>query len=295
MDRARTRVRLLRLVPYARAFKWSRLLIYAVLICGALITVFPLVWLVRSSLMDTAQLFTEPPAWLPRPFDWSNYSGALTSQPFAQYLLNTMIIEVFAVTGLVITSAFAGYSFARLRWRGRNIVFGILLSSLMLPYAATLIPTFLMWDYVGADNTYFPLIVPAWFGGGGGGMFSVFLLRQFFLSIPRDLEDAAYVDGAKPFGIFWRIILPLSKPALLVVALFQFIFVWNDLLNPLIYLNDVNKYTLAVGLAGFEGQYTSQIGFLMAASTAVTVPIIALVFFGYRYFVEGIALTGVKG
>jgi multiple sugar transport system permease protein len=270
----------------------GNLLIYLVLCAGSVVVLIPFAWLVRSSVMTPAQIFVMPPEWIPKPFAFANYREALTAVPFHRYLLNTLTIELFAVTGTVITSSVAAYSFARLRWPGRNLVFGILLSGLMLPYAVTIIPTFIFWQKLGAIDTYFPLTVPAWFGGGA---FNIFLLRQFFMTIPRDLDEAAYLDGASPLRVYWEVILPLSRPALIVVAIFTFNAVWNDLLGPVLYLSDDMKYTLALGLATFQGLYSAQWHYLMAASTAVLLPILALFFLAQRYFIEGITLTGVKG
>lgn len=275
---------------------WSlrRVLIYIVLIVGVIPTLLPFIWLVRSSLMGNNQIFVSPPQWVPKPFTWSNFSGAMTAAPFARYFLNTMILEVFTVVGTLLTCSVAAYSFSRLRWRGRNIVFGILLSGLMLPQAALLVPTFLMWNAVGAINTYLPLIVPSWFGGAGGGIFNVFLLRQFFLTIPYEIDEAAYIDGASPWQVFWRIVMPLSKPAFLVVGIFTFIRTWNEFLEPLVYLRDDDKFTLALGLASFQGEFTAQWGYLMAAATVTILPIIILFFFAQRYLIEGVTLTGIK-
>jgi multiple sugar transport system permease protein len=273
---------------------WGRPLLYVVLVVGAVPTMLPFVWLMRSALMGDNQIFIAPPEWLPNPFEWANFSGSLTAQPFARYFVNTMIIEVLRVVGSVLTCAIAGFSFARLRWRGRNVVFAVLLSSVMLPYAVSLIPTFVMWRSLGALDTFLPLWVPAFFGGAGGGVFSIFLLRQFFLTIPFELDEAAYIDGASPWKVFWTIILPLSKPALVVVTIFVFIDTWNDFLNPLLYLSSEENYTLALGLASFQSVYTAQWGYLMAASAAVIAPIIALFFFLQRYFIEGVTLTGIK-
>jgi multiple sugar transport system permease protein len=269
-----------------------RSIIYFILLAGSVAMVFPFAWLLRSSLMSTAQIFTFPPEWIPQPFEWANYRDALTVVPFLSYFLNTMTIEAAVVSGVIITSAMAGYSFARLKWPGRNLMFGLLLSTLMLPYAVTLIPTFVLWKSLGAINTYWPLIVPAWFGGGA---FNIFLLRQFFSTIPKDLDEAAYMDGASPLIVLWKIMLPLSKPALIVILIFTFIGTWNDFLGPLIYLSDSSKFTLALGLASFRGIYNAQWGYLMAASTAIVAPIILLFFIGQRYFIEGITLTGIKG
>lgn len=273
--------------------KWvHRFIIYSILLIGSVAMLFPFAWLIRSSLMSTAQIFTFPPEWIPKPFEWQNYSDALTVVPFLRYFLNTMMIEVAVVSGVIITSTLAGYSFARLKWPGRNLMFGLLLSTLMLPYAVTLIPTFMLWKTLGAINTYWPLMVPAWFGGGA---FNIFLLRQFFSTIPKDLDEAAYMDGASPITVLWKIMIPLSKPALIVILIFTFIGTWNDFLGPLIYLSDSNKFTLALGLASFRGLYNAQWGYLMAASTAIVAPIIVLFFIGQRYFIEGITLTGIKG
>lgn len=275
-----------------RRMPWTQLLTYVILITVSVLVVAPFVWLVRSSFMEPRQIFIMPPEWIPRPFVPENYQEALTAVPFDRYLLNTLTIEFFVVSGTIITSTLAGYSFARLRWPGRNLLFGILLTGLMLPYAVTLIPTFIFWQKLGGIDTYLPLTVPAWFGGG---VFNIFLLRQFFMTIPRDLDEAAYMDGATPPRVIWEIIVPLSKPALIVVTIFTFISVWNDFLGPLIYLSDNSKYTLALGLATFQGVYTAQWNYLMAASTAVLIPIIVLFFVAQRYFIEGITLTGIKG
>ena len=270
----------------------GRVIIYFLLISLSIIMLLPFLWLVRSSLMGTSQIFTFPPEWIPDPFMWKNYPEALTVVPFFRYLLNTLIIEFWNVLGTLVTCSLAAFSFSRLRWRGRNLVFGILLTALMLPYAVTLIPHFIIWQKLGAIDTIIPLTVPAWLGTH---IFAIFLLRQFFMSIPIELDEAAYMDGANPLQVLWKIIVPLSKPAFIVVFIFTFIAVWNDFLGPLIYLQDRSKFTLAVGLAQFSGLYNAQWGYLMAASTAMVAPIIIMFFFAQRYFLEGIALTGVKG
>lgn len=275
--------------PVLRAVLW------VVLLVGAVVMLFPFLWLVRSAFMGDNQIFISPPQWWPNPVAWSNFAEALTAQPFARYFLNTMIIEVLVVTGTVLTCSVAAFSFARLRWRGRNLVFGLLLTGVMLPYAVTLIPTFVMWGTLGMLDTYAPLTVPAWFAGAGGGVFNIFLMRQFFLTIPFELDEAAYIDGAGPWRVFWSIVLPNSKPVIVVVVIFTFIGVWNDFLGPLLYLSDESHFTLALGLATFQSTYTAQWGYLMAASLVVILPIVILFFFLQRYFVEGVTLTGVKG
>lgn len=285
--------RRLRLARTRRLF--GRFVVLLTLYLGAVVTLIPFLWLIRSSLMAPRQIFTFPIEWVPDPFVWENFPRALTAVDFRQYFVNTMIIEAGVVTGTLISSTLAAFAFSRLRWRGRNLVFGILLGSLMLPYAVTLIPTFLLWRELRALDTFVPLIVPSWFASGLGGVFNIFLLRQFFMTIPRDLDEAAYLDGASPIRVLIEIILPLSRPALIVVAIFTFIAVWNDFLGPLIYLTSEDNYTLAIGLRSFTSIYSNQWDLLMAASTAIIAPVILLFFFAQRYFIEGIALTGIKG
>ena len=266
--------------------------LYLVLIVGSIAMMLPLAWLVRSSFMTLGQIFVFPPEWIPRPWTWSNYPDALSTVPFFRYFLNTMAILVPSVAGTVITATMAAYAFARLSWPGRDTIFAILMTTLMLPYAVTLIPTFLVWAHLGLVDTYWPLIAPKWFGGG---IFFIFLLRQFFLTLPFDLDEAAILDGANPLQILWHVIMPLSRPALITVALFSGMDAWNDFLGPLIYLNSSDKYTLALGLNQFTGLYTSQWHLLMAAATVIITPVIIVFFFAQRYFIEGIALTGNKG
>lgn len=270
----------------------GRVVVYLLCLLGSALMLFPLVWLVRSSVMDLGQIFIFPPEWIPRPWRLQNYPEALTTIPFLLYFRNTMTILIPSVLGTVVTSALAAYGFSRLRWPGRDVVFNILLTTLMLPYAVTLIPTFLLWARLDLINSFWPLIIPHWFGGG---IFSIFLLRQFFNTLPKELDEAALIDGANPLQILWNIIVPLSRPALIAVGIFAALASWNDFLGPLIYLNDSRKFTLALGLAEFTGLYSSQWHLLMAASTVVILPVIVLFFFAQRYFIEGIALTGSKG
>ena len=272
--------------------RFALTLTYLLCIIFSIAMLLPLVWLVRSSLMSLDQIFLFPPEWIPKPWLWSNYPDALTTAPFGRYFFNTIVIVGLVVSGTVISATISAFGFARLRWPGRDIVFGAMMSTLMLPYAVTLIPTFIIWSKLGFTNTIVPLTLPAWFGGG---MFNIFLLRQFFRGIPRDLDEAAMLDGANPLRILWDIIIPLSRPALITVGVFSFLGTWNDFLNPLIYLNDESKFTLALGLTQFKGLYNSEWGLLMAASTVVLLPVLVLFFFAQRYFVQGIAVTGLKG
>ena len=268
-----------------------KIIVSVILLAGAVICLVPFYWLVRSSFMKIEQIFRMPPEWIPDPFTLENYKQAFTLLPFGQYFLNTIIVAA-VMAGTLLTSSICAYGFSRIEWKGRNLVFSLILSSMMLPYAATLIPTFIGWSKVGAINTYLPLTIPAWFGGGA---FNIFLLKQFFQGIPRELDESAVMDGAGHFTIYSRIILPLVKPALVVVALFTFMNTWNDFLAPLIYINDDNKFTLALGLQLFTSQYTAQWHLLMAAATVILIPVVIVFLFGQKYFIEGITMTGLKG
>lgn len=272
--------------------KIKRAIVYIILVLISLFCLLPLVWMIRSSLMKIDQIFVIPPIWIPNPIKWSNYKDAVNFAPFAKYFANTIYIVVFVLIGTLVSSSLCAFGFTRIQWKGRNIIFAFILSSMMLPYAVTIIPTFVGWKMLHGYNTYKPLIVPAFFGGGA---FNIFLLRQFFMSIPTELDEAAVMDGAGYFTIYSKIILPLSKSAMIVVGLFTFLGTWNDFLGPLIYLNEDKKFTLALGLQLFQSQYISQWHLLMAASTIVITPAIIVFLLGQKYFVEGIALTGIKG
>ena len=269
----------------------SRPLMYLVLIVGAITMLTPLYWMIVSALKTPQSVFDLPPELFPRVPQWGNYPEALTTVPFLTFFKNTLTIEVFAIAGTLLSCSMGAYSFARLRWPGRDVVFVILLSVLMLPSFTTLIPNFILWQHLNAVDTLIPLIAPAFFGNS----FYIFLLRQFFRGIPRELEDAARVDGAGIIRTFATIILPLSKPALAVVTIFTFIGVWDDYLGPLIYLNSESNYTLTLGLQFFLNQYGSRWDLLMAASTVVSVPMILAFLLLQRYFIEGVTLTGLKG
>jgi multiple sugar transport system permease protein len=264
---------------------------HAALIALGLLFLGPFFWMVSSSLKTNEQLFIADTVWMPDPVRWQNYPEALTSIPFFDYLRNTLVICGFGVLGSLLSCSVVAYGFARIEWPGRNALFILLLATMMLPQQVTMIPTFLLFRWLGWYGTFQPLIVPAFFGSP----FLIFLLRQFFLTIPKELSEAARIDGASELGIFSRVVLPLAKPALATVALFTFLHHWNDFLGPLIYLKDQSSYTIALGLQQFLNAYRSQWGLLMAASTVVTLPIIVLFFFTQRTFIQGIAMTGSKG
>lgn len=256
-----------------------------------IIFILPFFWLVSTSLKPDDQLFKFPPIWIPKPIMWSNYPRALTYIPFWLYLKNTLIIAIPSTLGLLISSSIVAYGFSRIKWPGRDAVFFLAICTMMLPYQVTMIPLFIVFRNLGWVGTFKPLIIPSFFGGA----FYIFLLRQFYMTLPMELSDAARIDGCSEFGIYSRIILPLSKPALATVGLFSFMGHWNDFLAPLIYLEDDTKYTLALGLQQFQRQFGMEWGMLMATSVVISLPIIVLFFFTQRTFVQGIALTGMKG
>ncbi|MHB0876303.1 MAG: carbohydrate ABC transporter permease [Anaerolineae bacterium] len=266
-------------------------LIYLLMTVGAITFVFPFAWMLSTSLKTPPQVWLQPPVWIPNPIRLGNYLDAFKTVPTLLYLKNTLTVTVLALLGSVVSSALVAYSFSRLRWRGRNVLFFVLLSTMMLPSQVTMIPIFIMFHRLQWVNTLKPLIVPSFFGSA----FYIFLLRQFFLTIPLEIDEAAIVDGANPLTIWWRIIVPLCQPALGAVAIFSFMGHWNDFMGPLIYLNRGDKWTLALGLIGFQSKYYTDWELLMAYSTMVMFPCLLVFFFFQRYFIQGIVLTGLKG
>jgi multiple sugar transport system permease protein len=270
----------------------QRILLYVILILLSAACLIPLYWLVRSSFMRSTDIYRVDPIILwPKEMLWDNYVQAIKFMAFLRKTINTLVILVGNMAGAAITSCMAAYAFSRVQWKGRQICFFILLTSMMLPGTVTIIPQYLLWARLGYVDTYVPLILPAFFGGGA---FNIFLLRQFFLGIPRDLDEAAKIDGAGNIWIFSRIIVPLAKPAVMVICLFIFLGCWNDFFGPLIYLNSADKYTLALGLLQFRGNYSTRWNWLMAGSTIVVIPCIVMYVFTQRRLIEGIALTGLK-
>jgi multiple sugar transport system permease protein len=254
--------------------------------------IFPLFWMILTSVKPLPQAVTFPPVWIPHPLDLSNYPQAFSAEPFAGYFFHTLYYCVTTVIGVTVSGSLVAYGFSRIKWPGRDTLFYVMVATMLLPFIVTLIPLFVLYKEIGWVGSYNPLIIPTFFGSS---VFSTFLLRQFFMTIPETLSDAARIDGANEFVIFSRIILPLAKPALATVALFQFIYAWNDFLGPLIYLNKSSLYPLSIGLTEFLGQYTTNWSWLMAASTVATLPMIVLFFLTQKTFIQGITLTGTKG
>ncbi len=271
----------------------AKYMMYVPLVVIGLISLVPFLWLVRSSFMDSYEIFEFPPKWLPDQLLFSNYADVFQVLDLKTYLVNTFLIIIPCIIGNVFTSCLCGYAFGRLNFKYKNMWFAMVIATMMLPGAVTLIPTFMMWNKLGFVNSFVPLIAPAFFGGGG---FNVFLMRQFFAGIPKELDEAAILDGATHWQIFYKIMLPLVKPAMMVVGFFTFMNTWNDFFGPLIYLNDPSKQTLALELLQLKGQFSSQWNIMMAASTLMTIPALVLFFFGQKYFIQGISLTsGSKG
>jgi ABC-type glycerol-3-phosphate transport system permease component len=276
---------------------WTAILkrvgIYAALLLGAVVVVIPFAWTLSTSLKTPQEVFTFPPRWIPDPIAWSNYPEALSSQPFGRWLLNTLLVVLVSTFGTVASCSMVAFAFARLRWPGRDIAFLILLATMMLPDQVTIIPTFILFRELGWINTFLPLIVPAFFARNA---FYVFLLRQFFMTIPLDLDDAARLDGASNFQVYLYMILPMSKPALAVTALMFAQFKWNEFMGPLIFLNNSELYTVALGLRTFVGQeYGTDWHLMMAANIVFMIPLILIFFFAQKYFIQGVVITGVKG
>jgi multiple sugar transport system permease protein len=250
----------------------------------------PLLWMVSTSLKTNRQIFVYPPQWIPNPVIWRNYSEVFYYAPFLLYFRNTLIIVTLTILGTSISSSLVAYGFARLNGPGKNILFLIMLSSMMLPYMVWMVPLYVLFTRIGWVDTFYPLTVPAFFGNP----LYIFLLRQFFMGIPRDLEDAAKIDGCSYLRIYWQIMLPLVKPALATVAVFSFLNAWNDFLGPLLYLQSPDSYTIAVGLQVFLTQHGADWALLMAASTMAVIPVIIVFFFAQKQFIQGIVLTGLK-
>lgn len=271
---------------------WQQLPWHLLLSAIGLLLLVPLIWLVSTSLKEPSAIFILPPRWIPDPIRWQNYPEALTAQPFLRFFLNTVIITVLSTLGTVLTASMAAFAFARLRFPARGFLFGLVISTLMLPSVVTLIPTFILFRYLHWIDTFLPLIVPYWFGGGA---FNIFLLRQFFLTIPLELDEAARIDGANNYRIYAQIAVPLAKPALATVVIFSIIAHWNEFVLPLIYLHSTEKWTMAIGLQGFSDLYSTQWHWLMAASTVMVLPLIILFFSAQRYYLEGIQMSGIAG
>lgn len=270
----------------------SHAVISLVLIGISIILLTPIYWMVITSLKPMSEIMQFPPTMFPKEIVWSNYLDTLQAFPFLRYTANTLFITAFVVLGNILSNSFIAYGFAKISFPGRNFVFALVLATMMIPGFVTLIPQYILFTKLGWVGTYLPLIVPAFFGSA----FFIFLMRQFYMSISDELVEAAKIDGASHFYIWRKIMLPLTKPALVTVAIFSFNGVWNDFLGPFLYVHEESMYTLQIGLQTFVSQTTTQWNYLMAGSTMVLIPVIVLFFICQRYFIEGMDLTaGSKG
>ncbi|CAM4503914.1 MULTISPECIES: carbohydrate ABC transporter permease [Paenibacillus] len=269
-----------------------RLSLYAVLSAGGLVFVFPFYWMLRTAFVGMDGLFAIPPDIVPDSLRFDNFAKALSSNPFGRYFWNSTVVTALSIAGVVLSSSVCAYSFSRITWPGRDKIFGFILTGLMMPFFVVMIPHFLGWKTLHLTDTLVPLIAPAWFGGG---VFNIFLLRQFFLTIPREMDEAAKMDGAGHFRIYWNVIMPLGKQSLIVVGMLTFLANWNDYLAPMVFISSEKNYTLMLGLTLFQGTYSAQWHLMMAATAIIVLPSLAVFLVGQRYFVEGIAMSGVKG
>ena len=272
-----------------------KIVIYLLLTVVGLLFAFPLYWTASSSLQTWQELRSFSPQWWPQNPQWHNYSDVFDAVPFGRWLLNSFLIIAITIPGTILTGTMTAYAFARFNFVGKNVWFILMLGTMMIPATVTLIPQYLLWFKLGFINTYVPLTILSWLGGSA---FMVFLLRQFILSIPRDLDEAATIDGAGPFRILWKIIMPLMKPALTTVAILQFLNDWNDFFAPFIYLNRIQLYTAAVGMRFFQHipleTTDPRDHLLMAAAAMMTIPVLMLFAAAQRYFISGVVLSGLK-
>ncbi|MHB1132031.1 MAG: carbohydrate ABC transporter permease [Chloroflexota bacterium] len=270
----------------------GNVLTYVALLVPVILTGFPFYWMLVTSSKSIQEILTYPPSFLPEMLRPENYAQALTYVPFARYFVNTAFVAVLATTGDVFSSSFVGYGFARLRFPGRDLLFAALLGMMLVPFIVKLPPLFVFFKNIGWINTYYPLIVPSWLGTP----FFIFLMRQFMFTIPSDLSDAARIDGCSELGVWWRIVLPLTKPALAVVAVLSFQQSWNDFLAPLVFLQDLDKKTVILGLATMlDVQTAERWDWIMAAAATTTLPMLIIFYFAQKVLVRGVTLTGMRG
>jgi len=268
-------------------------LLHIILIIASFGFIFPFLWMLFTALKTPQELLQGTEVFFPQDPQWSNFITAVQAIPFFMYLKNSLLIVVLVMTGTLFSATTAAYAFAKLQWKGRDKWFLIMLATMMIPIQVILIPTYIMYAQIGWLGTRLPLIVPAFFGGGSA--FYIFLLRQFFKGIPKELSESAIIDGANHFQIFIKIMLPLTKPAIITVALFTFMGTWNDYFGPLIFLSNPDHWTLALGLRAFQMQYGGRFDLMMAAAILIMLPTLVIFFFTQKSFIEGITFTGIKG
>jgi len=289
-DSAPARIVETRPVRRSRAQRLNRVALHLLLLAGSVVMLTPFVWMVSTSLKEPGDVFLYPPQWIPQPVVWENYVETVTVMPFGRFYLNSIIQAVSVTVLQLLTASLAAFAFARLRFRGRDLLFLLYLATMMVPFPVTLIPNFVIVRTLGWIDTFRALILPPAFSA-----FSTFLLRQYYMSLPLELDEAARVDGASSFRIWWQIVMPLSGPALATLAIFTFLGQWNSFLWPLVVTNSAAMRTLPVGLASFQGQFSVQWHLLMAGSVIATLPVLVIYLVGQKWFVRGITLTGMGG
>lgn len=266
----------------------GKILVYIILIAVSLVLLAPLGWMLSTSLKSMEEIVSFPPTLLPETFRWENYAFTVQAFPFFNYMQNTLLITTFVVAGNVLSNSFIAYGFAKIDFPGKNILFALVLATMMVPGFVTMIPQYILFTQIGWVGTYLPLIVPSFFGSA----FYIFLMRQFYMSVNNELIEAAQMDGANHLYIWSRLMMPLTKPALITIGIMSFNGAWNDFLGPLLYITREENYTLQIGLQSFQNQSTTQWNYLMAGATLVMIPTILLFFFAQKYFIEGMDLTG---
>jgi multiple sugar transport system permease protein len=272
--------------------RWGTIFTYTVLAILAAMVFLPMYWVIRTSIMNILEIFQFPPLWFPKTLSFENYTEVMDRVRFGRLFMNTFIIIVPVLVGVGFTSSLAAFGFSRIEFPLRDFWFTLVVMTILLPSIVTLIPTYIAWSKVHLVNTFWPLIIPAFFGGGA---FNIFLLRQFLMTVPKELDESAIIDGAGYFTIYWKIILPLIKPAVVAVLLFTFVGVWNDFLGQLVYLGKEQVQTVALGLQSLRGNLNTPYNLLMAATAILVAPAVFVFLLGQRYFIEGIATTGIKG
>lgn len=276
----------------ARVRRWLKYaLAYVVMTAIALVFMIPLIWMFTTSLKSRGEIFAWPPSWLPAEPLFENYATAFTNYPLARFMLNSTVLVFFNILGELISVPLIAYAFARLNFPFKRVLFILMLSTMMIPGQIKLIPLYTMYSQLGLTGTYVPLVLPAFFGNP----FFIFLMVQYMKTIPRDMDEAARIDGAGTWTVLYRIILPMCKPVLAVMVVFTFLWVWNDFMQPLIYLNDFNTYPISVGLAFFKGRYSVEWNLFMAATLVSILPVLVLYFFAQKHLIGGIASLGLKG
>ncbi len=273
----------------------GRLVLYLVVSVGALIYSAPFLWMLSTAVKDASDAFAVPPIWVPRHFQWDNFIAPWQNLPFATFYRNTIVVTALSMIGTLFSTSLVAFAFARMRFRGRGPLFVLILSTMMLPRQVTLIPLYLLWAKLHLLNTLVPLWLPAFVAAHSTSAFSIFLLRQYMLTIPIEIDDAARMDGAGWFGLYWRVTLPMAAPALGVVAIYNFTAHWNEFLEPLIYLNSPKQFTVPLGLTLLNGRYGGEIAQVMAQTTLSIIPLLVIFFLAQRNYIQGVVVSGVKG